>query len=190
MARSTGTADRVVATAAELFLQKGFQEVSMDRIAEAAGITKVTVYQHFKTKEALLLECLRWRIERREAALNALEISSRGEEDAIAGIFDWTAENAIRNGFSGCAFLKATHEVATRHPAVREVTAEAKALMRDRCVRLASQLGCEAPAELGQMWALLLDGAHLLSMVELSVSPFEVARRHALQTLHAARKAA
>jgi len=162
----------------------------MDRVAEAAGITKVTVYQHFKTKEALLLECLKWRMERREAALSSLETDSLCAEDALAGIFDWTAENAIKNGYSGCAFLKATHEVANRYPAVREIAAQAKALVRERCSRLADRSKCQDAKELGQMWALLLDGAHLLSMVELSTAPFEVARRQALASLHSARKAA
>jgi TetR/AcrR family transcriptional repressor of mexJK operon len=44
----------IVAAARELFLREGF-EVSVDAIAAAAGVSKVTVYNHFGSKEALFI---------------------------------------------------------------------------------------------------------------------------------------
>lgn len=43
----------IMAAAAELFLTDGYGQVSMDRIAQTAGVSKQTVYSHFQSKEAL-----------------------------------------------------------------------------------------------------------------------------------------
>lgn len=40
---------------ANIFLKKGFQETSMQEIAEAAGLGKSTLYDYFRTKDEILL---------------------------------------------------------------------------------------------------------------------------------------
>lgn len=45
--------DAIVAAAAELFLEHGFGDVSMDTIAAKAGVSKRTVYSHFENKAKL-----------------------------------------------------------------------------------------------------------------------------------------
>jgi AcrR family transcriptional regulator len=47
---------QILAVAAELFASHGFRSTTMDDVAEAAGITKPVVYQHFDSKRALYLE--------------------------------------------------------------------------------------------------------------------------------------
>jgi len=42
--------------ALELFAQRGYRATTMDDIAEAAGVTKPLLYQHFSSKRALYLE--------------------------------------------------------------------------------------------------------------------------------------
>jgi len=45
--------DAILAAATTLFLEQGYSGTSMDAIAAAAGVSKLTVYSHFKDKEAL-----------------------------------------------------------------------------------------------------------------------------------------
>lgn len=45
--------DSIVAAAAEVFREEGYELASMDRISERAGASKRTVYNHFGSKEAL-----------------------------------------------------------------------------------------------------------------------------------------
>ncbi|HUX43722.1 MAG TPA: helix-turn-helix domain-containing protein, partial [Terracidiphilus sp.] len=52
------TSERILAAATELFSGSAYSAVSVDEIARQAGLTKMTVYQHFKSKEQLFLECL------------------------------------------------------------------------------------------------------------------------------------
>lgn len=44
--------------ALEVFAAGGFHATSMDDVAEAAGVTKPVLYQHFRSKRALYLELL------------------------------------------------------------------------------------------------------------------------------------
>ena len=51
--------ERVVNAALELFLQRGFADVSMQQIADDASITKATLYHHFRDKQDLYLAVMR-----------------------------------------------------------------------------------------------------------------------------------
>jgi AcrR family transcriptional regulator len=44
--------------ATEVFAERGFHPTSMNDIADAAGVTKPVLYQHFRSKRALYLELL------------------------------------------------------------------------------------------------------------------------------------
>ena len=50
--------ETLIAAASELFAQRGFDHVSLDEVAERAGVTKVIVYRHFASKKDLYLELL------------------------------------------------------------------------------------------------------------------------------------
>jgi TetR/AcrR family transcriptional regulator, mexJK operon transcriptional repressor len=49
----------LVHAAQRLFMERGFESVSIDAIAQAAGVAKVTVYSHFPGKEALFAAAIR-----------------------------------------------------------------------------------------------------------------------------------
>ena len=49
---------QLLAVACDLFARTGFHDTSMDDIAEAAGVTKPVLYQHFPSKRALYGELL------------------------------------------------------------------------------------------------------------------------------------
>ncbi|HEX2038199.1 MAG TPA: TetR/AcrR family transcriptional regulator [Acidimicrobiales bacterium] len=50
--------DQLLEVALEVFAARGFHATSMDDVAEAAGVTKPVLYQHFRSKRALYLELL------------------------------------------------------------------------------------------------------------------------------------
>lgn len=53
----------ILRVAGELFMQKGFAGTTMDDIAIAAGVSKLTVYNHFGTKEALFHDVIKAKCE-------------------------------------------------------------------------------------------------------------------------------
>ena len=53
--RRQQTRARIVDAAAELFAERGFDEVSVVEIAQRAGVVEKTVFNHFPVKEGLVL---------------------------------------------------------------------------------------------------------------------------------------
>ncbi len=49
--------EKILATAADMFLNLGFKSVTMDDIANEMGISKKTIYQHFSNKTDLVETC-------------------------------------------------------------------------------------------------------------------------------------
>ncbi|HLK43031.1 MAG TPA: helix-turn-helix domain-containing protein, partial [Thermoleophilia bacterium] len=49
---------QLLEVALEVFARQGFHGTSMDEVAEAAGVTKPVLYQHFRSKRLLYLELL------------------------------------------------------------------------------------------------------------------------------------
>src|SRR5687767_15065134 len=55
------TRARIAEVASELFLERGFDDVTIAEVAAAAGVSKVTVFSHLEPKEDLLLDPLPYR---------------------------------------------------------------------------------------------------------------------------------
>jgi AcrR family transcriptional regulator len=72
--KSEATVANLLAAARRAFLAKNYADVTMDEIAEAAGVTKGALYHHFQSKEALYLEMMHAYLqEKRELFRSALE---------------------------------------------------------------------------------------------------------------------
>jgi AcrR family transcriptional regulator len=68
--RKARTRARIAEAALELFIDRGYAETTVDQIAEAARVSRRTVFYHFPAKEAMLFDHL---VGRREAAIQRLE---------------------------------------------------------------------------------------------------------------------
>jgi AcrR family transcriptional regulator len=87
--------ERILETARTAFADRG-QDVQMDEIAERAGVGVGTVYRHFPTKEALVLELVRESVGGCiEAAAAALEREDPWE--AVESVVRDNAQNMARN---------------------------------------------------------------------------------------------
>ena len=47
--------EQLLAVALDVFAREGYHQTSMNDVAEAAGITKPVLYQHFESKRELYL---------------------------------------------------------------------------------------------------------------------------------------
>ncbi len=72
------TREALVASARDVFAQRGFHAASLEEIAEAAGFTRGAVYSNFENKEELFFAVLDRHIELQLAAFDALFEDSGG----------------------------------------------------------------------------------------------------------------
>lgn len=74
--------ERITDAAAELFLHRGYAQTTLRDIAAAAGIKAGSIYYHFDSKEALLLDVLQRGIAVMEEAFRRASTASAGRSGA------------------------------------------------------------------------------------------------------------
>lgn len=81
--------ERLLEVAMNLFMERGFEGTSIDAVAAAAGVSKPTVYSHYRDKADLFAAALQGRIQRWLAPLSAAaeaqasEVGSNGVEATL-----------------------------------------------------------------------------------------------------------
>jgi TetR/AcrR family transcriptional regulator, mexJK operon transcriptional repressor len=73
----------ILAAAQELFASRGFTATSMDAVAKSAGVSKLTAYRHFGSKDHLFAEAVTARC---SAMLSATDAAQVGLGDARAAL--------------------------------------------------------------------------------------------------------
>jgi AcrR family transcriptional regulator len=181
------TSNRLVKVASELFYSQGFQAVSIDSIVARAGLTKVTLYRHFRSKEELLLAVLKERHECRRVSLeNYFSRRALSPEHRLLAVFDWLEEWFRSEDFRGCAFVNATVELGEINGAVRQMAFEHKNELRATLRWLASEAGLDDADDLADSLLLLIEGATTMALIERGSSAARRARRAAVVLIEAA----
>lgn len=79
--------DRVYVAAVTLFVEQGFDDTSMDDIAERSGLSRTTVFNHFPRKAAFLEEWSRRRRQRAARSFDMPDASQRPLHELLGGYF-------------------------------------------------------------------------------------------------------
>lgn len=114
------TRQQILTAARTLFTQEGFHRVSVAAIAEQAGVTRATVYNHFDSKTGLLLALMeeleqRAGIDRLADAMNRPEPVEALREYLRDHCRFWAADVLVfRNVFNVSAFDPELHEAITQ----------------------------------------------------------------------------
>lgn len=85
-AHRLGSGDGIRAAAAVVFLEKGYLGTSVDEIAARAGVSKQTIYTHFRNKDELFAEVVLGNAVRAEAFASDMLATFRGADDVEAGL--------------------------------------------------------------------------------------------------------
>ena len=117
---STKKEDLLVA-AEQLFYQHGFHAIGLKAIVQEAGVALMTLYNHFPSKDVLILEILTRRAQVYMEYLEQANQQTTGSaaERLASGHLLWLQHNAS----NGCMFLRAKEEFASEpdHPIVQFV---------------------------------------------------------------------
>ncbi len=177
MPKPLDTRGKIVQAASKLFYSEGIGRVSMDAVAEKAGVTKRTLYYHFDSKDDLVAAYLDARDQPNLKQMAAwFAAAAGGPDEKVAAIFEALAKSARHPKWKGCGFLRTTAELAALpgHPAVK-IGARHKAAFAGWLAGEMETAGLDAPAALSRQILLLLDGAFSASLVHREASWFEEA---------------
>lgn len=157
----TPAAARVLEVASRLFYERGIHAVGVDAIAEAAGVTKKTIYDRFRSKDNLITAYLERR-DRRYREWITERVAAEPAADRPLVVFDALGAWLGAEGARGCAFVNAFGELADpAHPAHR-IAREQKAWLRETFRELAAFAGHADAAVLADRLLLLHEGAVVL----------------------------
>jgi AcrR family transcriptional regulator len=177
MTKPRDTQERIVFAASKLFYAEGIGRVSVDAVAEKAGVTKRTLNYHFKSKDDLIAAYLDARDQPNLKLMAGwFAEAGGGLGDKIAAIFSQLARTARHPKWKGCGFLRTTAELAAMpgHPAVR-IGARHKAGFETWLSGEIAAAGLADANMLAREILLLLDGAFSASLVHRDPSYFEAA---------------
>lgn len=149
---------RLLDAATDLFYREGIHSVGVDRIIEAAGVTRATMYKQFPGKEGLVLAYLRGEDEGLRA-LFAQAASVSDDPDTLLELVITGIEQDIRERHTrGCPFINAAAEYPDEGP-VRELIAEHREWFRGTLEQLARGAGLTEPQDVAASLVLLRDAA-------------------------------
>ncbi len=165
MSKSHGISDlpakeRILRTAHDLFYAEGLRATGVDRVIAEAGVTKVTFYRHYPSKNDLILaylslrhaQWMKWFTE----ALKRHGGASKGAQAIPPAMKEWFEGKAMGD-FRGCAFLNGVSEMGPAMPAVVEATRQHKHQMIDAIEALLPRLA--QPRLAAEALATAVDGA-------------------------------
>ena len=158
--------EQLVQTALQLFSKHGFHAVGIDSIIKEAGIAKKTLYNHFKSKDELILAVLRHHDQLfRNHFMNAVESSSDSPKGKLLAIFDVAEAWFSDDSFYGCLFVGASSEFPETDTPIRNVCKGFKRLVQEYIEQLGKQAGCKNPKQLAAHLLLLLEGAISIAQI-------------------------
>jgi len=170
--------ERILAAARDLFCRHGIHATGIDKILSSASASKMTLYSHFGSKDALLRQVLLregadWRASF-FSAVQAAESPERQLRSVISATAGW-----YRGGrFFGCAFMNAIAEHDKGELWLREIAAEHHAIVLAFLSELAREAGYSEPKILSRQLLLLIDGATAALMVTGDETVITIAERN------------
>lgn len=150
----------IVEQVTELFYKRGFQATGMDQLVAETGISKTSIYNHFPTKDALILAALDRRDEMiRNRLFSRMRELGSGPREQLLALFDALHEWFSEPDFKGCMFVKACSEFQDDTNPIHQRACQHVADIVDELTRLAREAKLADPEHVAQQLAVLKEGA-------------------------------
>ncbi|MCJ8151828.1 MULTISPECIES: TetR/AcrR family transcriptional regulator [Shinella] len=180
------TRERIIAAAGKLFHAEGIRAVSVDAVAEKAGLTKRTLYYHFRSKDDLIAAYLEKRDQPNLELFQRWFAETEGNTaDKIQAIFRNLATSARHPNWKGCGFLRTSVELIhlPGHPAILAGRAHKKRVEDWLCTILEAIRETQEARRLARQIILLLDGAFAVVLLHRDPSYMDSAGEAAAQLI-------
>src|SRR5882724_687719 len=163
----SATRRRILDAAYALFYRHGYARIGVDAIAERAGVTKRTLYDHFRSKDELLAAVLE--LHHTLALTQIAQWGGRvagGTAQMVDRVFNDLAGWAAKPRWTGPGFTRLVMELADLpgHPA-RAIASRHKAAVEDWFAREFTKRKVAAPRARAREIVLLLEGTTALMLV-------------------------
>ncbi|WUI77242.1 TetR/AcrR family transcriptional regulator [Streptomyces sp. NBC_00400] len=158
-----GARERILAAATRLFADQGIAGTGMEQVAEAAPVSKRTLYAHFRSRDELAIAYLQALASSGNTMEGVLIREDLSPRERILRLFDQptTDTSSVR----GCPFIDAAAEFPDPKNPIHAYAREQKLRMVQLVTGLVAELDCSEPAALAEQLVTLADGAASRAMV-------------------------
>lgn len=147
---------RLLDTATRLFYESGIHAVGIDRIIAEAGVAKATFYNHFPSKDHLVVAYLEEMDRLGRAAVAALP--KQAPRKMISAIMERISEAVVAGRWRGCPFLNAAAEYPDPASPVRQAINARRVWYHDSLQNLLAEDGDPTPSVTASLLVALSDG--------------------------------
>lgn len=113
--------DRILATAARLFHQQGYNSTGINEVIAQANVAKSTLYQHFASKDKLCVAFLEQRHNSWFDKLKKVVEVQSGTKAQLLALFDFIMKMNESEDFRGCSFLNIMSEISSSQQEIATV---------------------------------------------------------------------
>lgn len=171
--RPSDTRQRIVDTANRLFFEQGYNLTGINQLIHEAGVAKASLYQHFASKEDLLVAYLTKESNDWFVGLRAHVAPVNTPKEKVLATFDLLAGYSVTVDFRGCKFQNIISEVPQDSEAVRTIIRKHKTGMRLFFTELLAET--DQP-ELADAITVLFEGALIAGQMQQDLWPVQSAR--------------
>lgn len=173
------TREKLIQAGHEIFYREGFLAVGLDRVLHTVGCSKQTFYNHFDSKDDLIVAVIEehhrwWNAEVRDRIQRAAGPDPRRQ---ILALFDVMHEIMHDPEYHGCIFINAAVEFPQPHHPAHQSARQAKADSVSLLTDLAERAGASDAAALAEEIAMVIEGALTTRQVAPDCDPCGIARR-------------
>lgn len=153
--------EALLAAAERLFYEEGFHATGIDRVVTEAGVARMTLYNHFPSKEALIEAVLARRYRRYLEDLGAA-VEAAEPSGAVAALAARHCEWLERVSNRGCIVMKAIGEFERHHPPIAALGRRLKRELLGLIAEAVARDGRGDDPALAERLLLILEGADAL----------------------------
>ena len=152
-------AQRIQSAAKDLFYRQGIRATGIEEVCRVADATKMSLYRTYPSKDALIAAILR----EGAAEWEAWFAQATADEPTAAGklraLMAAASREMERPDYRGCPMLLAQAEFPDPEHPTHRLVAGFKARVVEQLVALSGEAGAAEPQRLGELLAMLFDGA-------------------------------
>lgn len=139
--------ESILSTAIQLFYRQGYSNTGINQIIGEAGISKSALYQHFHSKEDLLMVYLEVTGEDTLHALRKVAARHTTPKTKMIALFDYLEELVQQQEWYGCHFLNMVYELPEDAVRIREQVKKQKDKVRGLFAEILKPLEREGLAD-------------------------------------------
>jgi AcrR family transcriptional regulator len=181
--------DHLVDIAMKLFCKQGFRATGIDAVLAESGVAKKTLYNHFRSKDELIIatlqKCDEEFMQFARDGVARLAPTQQGDPRMarMLALFDAFGEWTLEDNFTGCTFINASAEFPRREDPIHVACANHKKLVLQYIEELISELQLADSRQVAKQMSLLIEGATVTAHTACDTSGIPLAKETARQLL-------